>query len=220
MFEQVIELVCVSFGDWKVLVMVLFKVLVIDGCSILFYLLVIDQDGVGQVGVVVVYVVLLCSDVDFYVGMVVNVVFGGLYLVCFNEEICIKCGLFYGVSSSFDLCCGSGLWLVVVQIKNLLVIQVVMLMQGEFDCLGLILVGVDELVVCKVILVGEYGCGLEIMVGLVVQVGELVVYGVDLVDIGCYIECVQVVIFVQIQCYVQVYLGEIDWYVVVVGDVV
>jgi zinc protease len=79
-------------------------------------------------------------------------------------------------------------------------------------------VGADELAARKATLVGEYGRSLETTAGLAAQVGELAVYGVDLADIGRYIERVQAVTPAQIQRYAQAHLGETDRHVVVVGD--
>jgi zinc protease len=67
-------------------------------------------------------------------------------------------------------------------------------------------------------LVGEYGRSLETMAGLVGQVGELAVYGVDLADIGRYVDCVQAVTPAQIQRYARAHLGGSGRHVVVVGD--
>ena len=72
-------------------------------------------------------------------------------------------------------------------------------MQGEFARLGDTPVGADELAARKATLIGGYGRSLETTAGLAEQVGDLAVYGVDLADIGRYIERVQAVTPAQIQ---------------------
>ncbi|ODV14655.1 MAG: multidrug transporter [Rhodanobacter sp. SCN 68-63] len=215
---QATELARASFGDWKAPATPLPKAPATDGRSTLPHLLVIDQAGAGQAGVVAAHVAPPRSDADFYVGTVANAVLGGSYSARLNEEIRIKRGLSYGASSSFDPRRGSGLWLAAAQTKNPSATQVVTLMQGEFDRLGSTPVGADELAARKATLVGEYGRSLETTSGLARQVGELAVYGVDLADIGRYIERVQAVTPAQIQRYAQAHLGETDRHVVVVGD--
>lgn len=215
---QATELARASFGDWKAPATPLPKAPATDGRSTLPHLLVIDQAGAGQAGVVAAHVAPPRSDADFYVGTVANAVLGGSYSARLNEEIRIKRGLSYGASSSFDPRRGSGLWLAAAQTKNPSATQVVTLMQGEFDRLGSTPVGADELAARKATLVGEYGRSLETTSGLAGQVGELAVYGVDLADIGRYIERVQAVTPAQIQRYAQAHLGETDRHVVVVGD--
>lgn len=215
---QATELARASFGDWKAPATPLPKAPATDGRSTLPHLLVIDQAGAGQAGVVAAHVAPPRSDADFYVGTVANAVLGGSYSARLNEEIRIKRGLSYGASSSFDPRRGSGLWLAAAQTKNPSATQVVTLMQGEFDRLGSTPVGADELAARKATLVGEYGRSLETTSGLAGQVGELAVYGVDLADIGRYIERVQAVTSAQIQRYAQAHLGETDRHVVVVGD--
>ncbi len=215
---QATELARASFGDWKAPATALPKAPATDGRSTLPHLLMIDQAGAGQAGVVAAHVAPPRSDADFYVGTVANAVLGGSYSARLNEEIRIKRGLSYGASSSFDPRRGSGLWLAAAQTKNPSATQVVTLMQGEFDRLGSTPVGPDELAARKATLVGEYGRSLETTAGLAAQVGELAVYGVDLADIGRYIERVQAVTPAQIQRYAQAHLGETDRHVVVVGD--
>ncbi|MFK2902517.1 insulinase family protein [Dyella ginsengisoli] len=215
---QAAELARASFGDWQAPATPLAAAPVAGGRTALPDLLVIDQPGAGQAGVVAAHTAPPRGDADFYVGTVANAVLGGSYSARLNEEIRIKRGLSYGASSSFDPRRGSGLWLAAAQTKNPSATQVVTLMQGEFDRLGSTPVGADELAARKATLAGEYGRSLETTSGLARQVGELAVYGVDLADIGRYIDRVQAVTPAQIQRYAQAHLGESGRHVVVVGD--
>ncbi|HEX5305488.1 MAG TPA: pitrilysin family protein [Dyella sp.] len=215
---QAAELARASFGDWQAPAAPLPTAPVARGHSALPELLVIDQPGAGQAGVVAAHATPPRGDADFYVGTVANAVLGGSYSARLNEEIRIKRGLSYGANSSFDPRRDSGLWLASAQTKNPSATQVVALMQGEFDRLGSTPVGADELAARKATLVGEYGRSLETTAGLASQVGELAVYGVELADIGRYIDRVQAVTPAQIQRYAHAHLGQDGRHVVVVGD--
>ncbi len=215
---QAVDLARASFGDWKAPATPLAAAPVAGGRTALPDLLVLDQPGAGQAGVVAAHAAPPRGDANFYVGTVANAVLGGSYSARLNEEIRIKRGLSYGASSSFNPRRGSGLWLASAQTKNPSASQVVALMQGEFDRLGSTPVGADELAARKATLVGGYGRSLETTSGLARQVGELAVYGVDLADIGRYLDRVQAVTPAQIQRYAQAHLGESGRHVVVVGD--
>jgi zinc protease len=91
-------------------------------------------------------------------------------------------------------------------------------MQGEFDRLGKTPVPADELAARKATLVGAYGRSLETTAGLARQVGELAVYGVDLGEIGRYVDRVQAVTPTQIEHYADRHLDPAGRHVVVVGD--
>jgi zinc protease len=141
---------------------------------------------------------------------------GGSYSARLNEEIRIKRGLSYGAFSTLDPRRDTGLWLASGQTKNPSAPQVVDLVLGEFDRLGTTPLGAAELTARKATLIGSYGRSLETTAGLATRVGELAVYGIDLADIGRYIQRVQAVTPAQIQAYAKAHLG--DAKVVVVGD--
>src|SRR6185312_2872534 len=61
-------------------------------------ILLIDQHGAGQAGVVAAHAAPPRNDADYYVGTVANAVLGGSYSARLNEEIRIKRGLSYGAS--------------------------------------------------------------------------------------------------------------------------
>lgn len=215
---QALALAQQRFGDWQKPAAPLPAVPAASGHSALPSLLVIDQPGGGQAGVVAAHAAPPRDDADFYTGTVANAVLGGSYSARLNEEIRIKRGLSYGAGSSFDPRRDGGLWLASAQTKNPSATQVVALMQGEFDRLGKTPVPADELAARKATLVGEYGRSLETTAGLARQVGELAVYGVDLGEIGRYVDRVQAVTPVQIERYAGQHLDATGRHVVVVGD--
>lgn len=216
--EQALALAQRRFGDWTKPASALPPVPVASGRSALPALLVIDQPGGGQAGVVAAHAAPRRDDAGFYVGTVANAVLGGSYSARLNEEIRIKRGLSYGANSSFDPRRDGGLWLASAQTKNPSAVQVVQLMQGEFDRLGTTPVPAAELAARKATLVGAYGRSLETTSGLARRVGELAVYGVDLGEIGRYVDAVEAVTPAQIEAYARANLGPTGRHVVVVGD--
>jgi zinc protease len=178
----------------------------------------IDQRGAGQAGVVVAHAAPRRLDPDYYVGTVANAVLGGSYSARLNEEIRIKRGLSYGATSQLESLGNAGQWLGAAQTKNPSAPQVVDLLLGEFRRLGNSPVPAAELAARKATLIGEYGRGLETTAGLARQIAELAVYGVKLDAIGRYIARVQAVTPAQIEAYARKHLDTDDATVVVVGD--
>jgi len=216
--EQALELAQRRFGDWAKPSTTLPAVPAASGHSALPAVLVIDQPGGGQAGVVAAHAAPRRSDRQFYVGTVANAVLGGSYSARLNEEIRIKRGLSYGANSSFDPRRDGGLWLASAQTKNPSAVQVVQLMQGEFERLGKTAVPAAELAARKATLVGAYGRSLETTAGLARRVGELAVYGMDLGEVGRYVDAVESVTPAQIETYARAHLGPDGRHVVVVGD--
>ncbi|PWK92468.1 peptidase M16 [Fulvimonas soli] len=216
--EQARALAQQSFGDWARPAAPLPAAPAGQGRGALPALLVIDQHGAGQAGVVAAHAAPPRGDAGYYVGEVANAVLGGSYSARLNEEIRIKRGLSYGASSRLDGRRDGGLWLGLAQTKNPSAAQVVDLMLGEFARLGSAPVPEAELAARKATLVGAYGRSLETTAGLAAQVGELAAYGVDLAEIGRYIERVQAVTPAQVMAYATALLDAGGSRVVVVGD--
>ena len=181
-------------------------------------ILLIDQHGAGQAGVVAAHAAPPRNDTGYYVGTVANAVLGGSYSARLNEEIRIKRGLSYGASSRLQSLGDAGMWLAAAQTKNPSAPQVVDLMLGEFSRLGRTRVDAQELAARKATLIGSYGRSLETTAGLAERVGELAVYGVKLDQIGKYIEQVQAVTPKQIEKYAAKHLDAAGSKLVVVGD--
>lgn len=214
---QALHLAQASFGDWKAPAAALPAPPPSSAPSVVPALLAIDQHGAGQAGVVAAHLAPPRADPDFYAGTVANAVLGGSYSARLNEEIRIKRGLSYGASSDLDLRRDTGLWLASAQTKNPSAPQVVDLMLGEFARLGAAPVADAELAARKATLIGGYGRSLETTAGLAGQVGDLAVYGIDLAEIGRYIERVQAITPAQVQAYANAHLAD-GTKVVVVGD--
>lgn len=215
---QAQQLAQASFGDWAKPATPLPARPVGRAASQLPSILLVNQHGAGQAGVVAAHAAPMRNGDDYYIGTVANAVLGGSYSARLNEEIRIKRGLSYGAGSRLQPMRDAGLWLASAQTKNPSAAQVVELMLGEFKRLGDSRVGADELAARKATLIGGYGRSLETTAGLAEQVGELAVYGVKLDEIGKYVEQVQAVTPRQIEKYADRHLGADGSTVVVVGD--
>ncbi|TPG46750.1 insulinase family protein [Rhodanobacter glycinis] len=215
---QAQQLAQTSFGDWQKPATPLAAKPAGMATSHVPAILLIDQHGAGQAGVVIAHAAPPRNDADYYVGIVANAVLGGSYSARLNEEIRIKRGLSYGASSRLQSLGNAGMWLAAAQTKNPSAPQVVELVLGEFKRLGSARVSADELAARKATLIGSYGNSLETTAGLAEQVGNLAVYGVKLEQIGKYIAQVQAVTPKQIEKYAAKHLDADGSKVVVVGD--
>ncbi len=215
---QAQQLAQASFGDWQNPATPLSSRPVGSAVSKLPAILLIDQHGAGQAGVVAAHAAPPRNDADYYVGTVANAVLGGSYSARLNEEIRIKRGLSYGANSRLQSLGDAGIWLASAQTKNPSAPQVVELMLEQFKLLGSMHVSADELAARKATLIGGYGRSLETTAGLADQVAALAIYGVRLDQIGKYIEQVQAVTPKQIEKYARKHLDGDASHVVVVGD--
>lgn len=207
-----------SFGDWNKPAAPLPPRPAGRAASQLPPILLIDQHGAGQAGVVAAHAAPPRRDDSYYVGSVANAVLGGSYSARLNEEIRIKRGLSYGAGSRLQGLGDGGVWLASAQTKNPSAPQVVELMLGQFRQLGDSRVDADELAARKATLIGAYGRSLETTAGLAGEVAELAVYGLPLERIGKYVTAVQAVTSKQIEKYARQHLAADDLHVVVVGD--
>lgn len=180
--------------------------------------LMIDQAGAGQAGVVAGHAAPARSDDGFYVGTVANAVLGGSYSARLNEEIRIKRGLSYGAHSSLEPLRDSGVWLASAQTKNPSAPQVVDLMLDQFQRLRDTPVAEAELASRKATLIGSYGRSLQTTAGLAAQVAALAVYDIPLDAMSQYVDRVQAVTPRQVQAYARRHLDGAQVSVVVVGD--
>ena len=215
---QAAQLAQASFGDWQKPATPLPPRPAGSSASKMPAILLIDQHGAGQAGVVAAHAAPPRRAGDYYIGSVANAVLGGSYSARLNEEIRIKRGLSYGASSRLQALGDAGIWLASAQTKNPSAPQVVDLMLGQFKLLGSTRVAADELAARKATLIGSYGRSLETTAGLADQVAELEVYGVKLDEIGKYVAKVQAVTPRQIEKYARKHLGSDAGHVVVVGD--
>jgi len=213
------QLAQASFGDWPKPATPVPPAPAGIAASNVPAVLLIDQHGAGQAGVMAAHVAPPRRAADYYVGMVANAVLGGSYSARLNEEIRIKRGLSYGATSGLQLRRNTGMWRAAVQTKNPSAAQVVELLLGEFKRLGTTRVAAPELAARKATMIGSYGRSLETTSGLAKQLAGLAVYDIKLDEISRYVQRVQAVTPRQIEQYARAHLAAKNSKVVVVGDV-
>lgn len=215
---QALSLAQAGFGDWPKPATPLPAKPASRTASVLPALVLIDQHGAGQAGVVAAHVAPPRNARSYYPGVVANAVLGGSYSARLNEEIRIKRGLSYGASSRLQPLADTGLWLAAAQTKNPSAPEVVALMRQQFAQLGRQPVAPAELAARKATLIGSYGRSLETTAGLAQQVGDLAVYGLPLTDVGSYASHVAAVTPKEVTAYAHEWLDAKHLHVVVVGD--
>lgn len=215
---QALQLAQTSFGDWARLSAALPARRPGSGDRSLPGVVLINQHGAGQAGVVAAHPAPPRSDAGYYDGLVADAVLGGSYSARLNEEIRIKRGLSYGAFSDLQPLGNAGAWLASAQTRNPAAPQVVDLMLAQFRQLGDEKVPDAELAARKATLIGSYGRSLETTSGLATQLAELAVYDVSLDEISRYPERVAAVTPRQLRKYARKHLRADEGTVVVVGD--
>lgn len=215
---RALQLARASFGDWPRPSTPLPARPPGSGDRSLPAVVLVNQHGAGQAGVVAAHPAPPRSDDRYYDGLVADAVLGGSYSARLNEEIRIRRGLSYGAFSELQALGNAGVWLASAQTRNPAVPQVVDLMLAQFRQLGDKEVTEAELAARKATLIGSYGRSLETATGLAAQLAELAVYDVDLGEISRYPQRVDAVTPRQLRKYAREHLDADEGTVVVVGD--
>jgi zinc protease len=178
--------------------------------------LVIDKPDAGQAAVVLVRRGLKRTDPDYFRGLVANSVLTG-YSGRLNQEIRIKRGLSYGARSSLDVRRDIGPFTAETQTKNESGAEVASLIIAEVKRLSSEAVSEAELTPRKSVITGNFGRALETNDDLVVQVGNLALYGISLGEINSYINNVQAVTAADVQKFAGTRLVASDASIIIVG---
>ncbi|MEO8310132.1 MAG: pitrilysin family protein [Caldimonas sp.] len=136
---------------------------------------VVDMAKSGQAGVVFALPLPERSGSERATGAVLNSVLGSGYSSRLNQEVRIKRGLSYGVSSTLEARREGALFRVAVQTKNESAAEVVGLVQAEIDRLMTEPVGAEELAARKLTLIGGFSRSVETTAGLASAIRALVV---------------------------------------------
>jgi zinc protease len=130
---------------------------------------------------------------DYFPALVANSVLGGGYSARLNQEIRIKRGLSYGVSSGFPARQGLGPIIVLAQTKNESAVQVVDLMSQELTKIMSTDVPAAELGARQANLIGSFGRDVETASGLADQLATLATFGIPLEKLTTYVADVSAV---------------------------
>ncbi len=123
----------------------------------------------------------------YFPALVANSVLGGGYSARLNQEIRIKRGLSYGVSSSFPARQAPGPLIALAQTKNESALQVVELMEQELKKIVQAEVPAAELGARQANLIGSFGRDVETASGLAGQLATLATFGLPLEKLSTYV---------------------------------
>ena len=179
---------------------------------------IVDMTHSGQTGVVLALALPDRSDEERTVGAVLNAVLGGGYSSRLNQEIRIKRGLSYGVSSGIEARREAALLRVSVQTKNESAAEVVGLMQAEIDRLMTQPVGAEELAARKTTLIGDFSRSVETTAGLAGAIRSLVVANRPAAELKTRIERIEAVGPAEVQRYAAAQLGMSRRRIAVAGE--
>jgi len=179
---------------------------------------IVDMTTAGQTGVVLALALPDRSDEERTVGAVLNAVLGGGYSSRLNQEIRIRRGLSYGVSSGIEARREAALLRVSVQTKNESAAEVVALIQAEIDRLMTQPVDAEELAARKTTLIGGFSRSVETTAGLAGAIRSLVVANRPAGELKTRIERIGAVGSADVQRYAAAQLGVSRRRIAVAGE--
>ena len=180
-------------------------------------IVVIDKPDAGQAAVLVARTGIRRTDPEFFRGIVANSVLSG-YSGRLNQEIRIKRGLSYGARSALESRRDVGPFTAEAQTKNESGAVVAGLLLGELSRLANGELPDAELTPRKAVLIGGFARNLETADGLVAQVANLALYGLNFEEINNYINNVQTITAKDVQGFAGSRLDSRAANVIIVGD--
>jgi zinc protease len=180
--------------------------------------LAIAMAGAGQAGVAMAMPGIARAAPDYYAGQVANTILGNGYSSRLNQEIRIKRGLSYGVSSQLAARRAGGVFAVSVQTKNASAPEVVTVVLDEITRMGTAPVDADELAARKLSLIGNFSRSLETTEDLAGNLAALEGNGVDLAELGRVIPKMSEVTASEVQAFAKAHWRAGDMRIVVAGD--
>lgn len=179
---------------------------------------VIDLPNSGQAAVSVAQRGTNRLDRSYYESSVANSVLGGGYSARLNQEIRIKRGLSYGANSGFVARLYGGIFSSRTQTKNESAGEVAEIIVNELNRLAAQPIAASELTPRKAVLIGNFSRDLETTGGLVNQIAQLALYGLQLGEINNYIQKIEKVSDMDARAAVQKLFGLSDANIIIVGD--
>jgi zinc protease len=180
--------------------------------------IVVDLPKSGQAAVVVTRRGLERRDPRYYPALVADQVLGGGYSSRLNLEIRVKRGLSYGANSTMVFRRAPGPFLASTQTKNQSATEVAELIEQQMKAMAATPASPEELKARQSALVGEFGRRVETNSGVAGAVGALALYGIDLGELGRYVDKVTAVTPGEVQQVSAEVLDPAPASVVVVGD--
>jgi zinc protease len=161
----------------------------------------------GQAGVVLALPLPPRQGAERAAADVLDAVLGGGYSSRLSQEIRIKRGLSYSVSSWIEPRGASGLFQAGLQTKNESTAEAVSLLQGELDRIRQTPVPADELTSRKLSLIGGFSRSVETTAGLASAIRSLVASGRAPADLKTRIAALEAVEPADVQRYAATHFG-------------
>ena len=155
---------------------------------------------------------------DYYAGIVANTVLGSGYSSRLNQEIRIKRGLSYGVSSQLDARRAGGVFAVSAQTKNDSAPEVVTVILDEVGRMSAAPPAPTSSMRASSSLIGGFSRSLETTEDLANRLAALEINGVDLAELGRAIGKMEQVTAADVQAFAKAHWRAGDLRIVVAGD--
>lgn len=212
------ELAQRAFGDWKRPAAPLPPAVRDDPPAKAGAPVVIAMQGAGQAGVAMAGPTIARSAPDYYTGVVANTLLGGGYSSRLNQEIRIKRGLSYGISSRIDARRDGGVWAIGAQTKNESAPEVVAITLDEIKRIAETPAPADELEARKLSVIGGVSRGLETTESLAGTLAAFEGYGVPLAELTTVIDKLAAVTPQQVVAFARKHLEPGVLSIVIAGD--
>jgi len=207
-----------AFGDWKRPATPMPTIARDDARSQAAGPIVIAMKGSGQAGVAMVGPTIARSAPDYFTGVVANTLLGGGYSSRLNQEIRIKRGLSYGISSRLDARKAAGVWTIGAQTKNESAPELVAVVLEEIRRVGDVAAPPDELEARKLTVIGSVSRRLETTEDLASTLASYEAYGVPLTELTTTIDKLAAVTGQQVVEYARKHWEPGTLSIVVAGD--
>lgn len=178
----------------------------------------IAMQGAGQAGVSMAAPSIARSAPDYYAGAVANTLLGGGYSSRLMQEVRIKRGLSYGISSRIEARKTGGVWGIGAQTKNESAAELVDVALGEVRRLSDAPPLADELEARKLAIIGGTSRRFETTETLATLIGSFEANAVPLAEIPRMIDLLAAVTPQQVQDFAKAHLSASTLSIVVAGD--
>ncbi len=178
----------------------------------------IAMAAAGQAGVTLAAPAIARTAPDYYAGVVANAVLGSGYSSRLNQEIRIKRGLSYGVSSQLDARRDGGVFTVAAQTKNPSATEVASVMLTQIARTRSEATPADELDARKLTVIGAVSRRFETTEDLAATIASLEANGVDPAEMTRVIGKLGAVTASEVQAFANAHWGAGAFNVVIAGD--
>jgi len=216
--KEAVALAQAAFGRWARPATPLAATVVSDAQPVARSPLVIAMPESGQAGVAMAMPSIARSAPDYYPAQVANTLLGGGYSSRLNQEIRIKRGLSYGVSSSVEARRAGGVFAVSAQTKNASAPEVVKVIVDEIDRVAAAPADADEVEARKLALIGAVSRRFETTEDLAGTLASLEASGMDPAQVVRAIGELEKVSPQQVQDFAKAHWRTGDLRIVVAGD--